>query len=715
MKINKIFFGLAAAVLTLGFTACQSDDDFLNEHSYSYDSGTIGNTQNEIEMALNACYQDGSSSTNGGIQYMFYGPNAGHNYYIFGPGLDQFAPNGASNFFNRYEQFDAVDNGNGRHWYDLLFNIINYANTVIDMIDEHPNVQYSSATKKDELLGEARFIRGWCYRNLAGFFGRVPLLEHHTTSITTGYTPAERQQVWEFAKADFEFAEQNMPKTPRAVGCPFSATAGHYLAEIDLALGDFDGAIAAASRVINKNDGDVQLMTTRFGVDASKATDRYGHPLNAYWDLFRVNATNTPGKSTNQDYSPTGNKEALWTAQYSGSNTNYSTGGGGMTWWRVRGYNQWESAWNPGNLQKGLTGTKKVGDQTVYTWTNDAICYPDSTLPNGQKYTWTGRLASRNGITGPDGDRYTLGEDRIDSLGGGYSYIGNIYYINEHTQWGIWGLAVGSDAYKNVRDFRGSEAMMQRNWYTAGGKGVRDTYKKITTRTDGSRIAPGSSDVNQYGYTVTGGDTISVMMPRLWKISTDEHPNGDTRSYPWKLMIARVAETYLIRAEAYLAKGDKQSAANDINALHDRVGAPRCTAADVDIDYILDERTRELFGEEHRLITLNRLSCNPNCGSYVTDKYPVQNATQSNTLYERVRKYGFSYTNITDDQQATYGRELTYVDGYGNPVAAGTPGARKRFIPCVKPWEYQYPIPGQVIDSNTGAEYPQNPGYAGAK
>lgn len=707
MKMNKIFLGFAVGVLALGFTACQSDDDFLEEHSYSLDGSTVGNTQNEIEMELDACYQAGGSSATGGIQYMFYGPNGGHNFYILGPGLDQFAPNGANNFFNRYEQFDNVDNGNGRHWYDMLFNIINYANTVIDNIEERPDITYTTDTKKNELLGEARFIRGWCYRNLAGFFGRVPLIEHHTTSITTGYVPSERQQVWEFAKADFEFAEQNMAKTPRIQGAPFAATAGHYLAEVNLALGQFDEAVAAASRVINKEDGDVQIMTTRFGVDANKATDRYGHPLNAYWDLFRSNAT-----GNNQDYSLTGNKEALWTAQYSGNSSDYATGGSGMAWWRVRGYNAWETTWQAGSLTKGANGTKTLADGTVvYAWTNEATCYPDSTLPDGTKYTWTGRKASS--ISDPVYQaRYIHGQDKVDSLGGGYGYVGNMYYVNEHTQWDIWGVARGSDEYKNIKDFRGSETMMQRNWYTPGGKGIRDVYKDITTDASGNRITPGTDDrVNHYGYSLSGGDTLGVLMPRLWKVGTDEHPNGDTYQFRWEYMIARVAETYLIRAEAYLALGQTSQAAADINVLRDRVGAPHVSASDIDIDFILDERTRELFGEEQRLITLNRLSCNPNCGSYVTSKYPTQDATTSNTLYERVRKYGFSYTNITDAQQAEYGRTLTYVDGFGNEVAAGTPGAQKRYIPNVKPWEYQYPIPGQVIDSNTGAEYPQNPGY----
>lgn len=69
----------------------------------------------------------------------------------------------------------------------------------------------------------------------------------------------------------------------------------------------------------------------------------------------------------------------------------------------------------------------------------------------------------------------------------------------------------------------------------------------------------------------------------------------------------RLAETYLLRAEAYLGMGDPEMAANDINVVRNRSQAPEVVPADVDIDYILDERARELHLEEFRLLTLTRL------------------------------------------------------------------------------------------------------------
>ena len=70
----------------------------------------------------------------------------------------------------------------------------------------------------------------------------------------------------------------------------------------------------------------------------------------------------------------------------------------------------------------------------------------------------------------------------------------------------------------------------------------------------------------------------------------------------------RLAETYLLRAEAYLGLNQPQNAADDINVVRGRAQAPLIASGDVDIDYILDERARELYLEEFRLLTLTRLN-----------------------------------------------------------------------------------------------------------
>lgn len=94
----------------------------------------------------------------------------------------------------------------------------------------------------------------------------------------------------------------------------------------------------------------------------------------------------------------------------------------------------------------------------------------------------------------------------------------------------------------------------------------------------------------------------------------DQNPNSipgtllyDARRVWRKHYQIRLAETYLLRAEAYLGAGNKNMAAGDINVVRRRANATDVTPDKVDIDYILDERLRELYYEEIRVMTLCRL------------------------------------------------------------------------------------------------------------
>lgn len=166
----------------------------------------------------------------------------------------------------------------------------------------------------------------------------------------------------------------------------------------------------------------------------------------------------------------------------------------------------------------------------------------------------------------------------------------------------------------------------------------------------------------------------------------NNRPNGGHTDW----YVFRLAETYLLRAEAYYWKGENDLAAADINKVRTRAGCQPITGADVNIGTILDERARELYYEEPRKVELTRISylfAMTGKTAYNGKTYNLQNFSKDNFFYDRIMEKNNFYNKGV---KTNHGDEYT-----------------------MSPYHVLWPIPQNSIDLNVTGVINQNEGYDG--
>ncbi len=440
------------------------------------------------------------------------------------------------------------------HW-SAFYKIISEANTVIDRA---PRSQMTVA-QQTLVVARAKFFRAFSYRALAYMYGGVPLVIGEVTTAKTDFVRATKEEVYAQCIEDLKYAVANLPAIDAVQdGEVNNLAAGHLLAEVYLAAGQFQNSVDAATVVISNPK--VGLMKTRFGSKANVATG------NVYWDLFQPR---------NQNRS-SGNKEGLWVVQF----------------------------------ETDVVGGGNVGATRDGGYMLERICAPflSSITKTPNPFLWP-----------------------VDDLTGGRGIgwgISTKYFSNT-----IW-----QSDFNN--DIRNANINFVRN-FTSTNKSSPLYNTTISTENPPSGITVPSRAFYAYQAkcTTPGGHPAALIQDP----STGLMKSSGGATYLDQYMF-RLAETYLIRAEAYLGLNFKDKAADDLNAIRRRSNASDVLAANVNIDYILDERMRELGIEEKRRLTLMRLGliydrvekCNPYYAGEMLKTYnlwpiPFSEIEQNNT------------------------------------------------------------------------------------
>lgn len=491
------------------------------------------------------------------------------------------------------------DNTNriGYYWYEG-FKGIKYANVVISRIDEPED--YKSEAERNHLLGTAYFHRAMRYYRLTQQFGDVPLILEEINSPKLDFYSTDRDVILRKMKEDLEFAEEWVPEYMDRGQAPKGAIQ-HLLIKVNLALAEFDDAIAVANRLIDQ--GPYALMTERFG-NTSAYPGR-----DVVWDLHRP-----------ENKSLTANTEAIFMV--------------------LDRYNV------EGNSDGGTYSMRQA-------------------LPH-----WASNINTPTGNKGTD-DRPGVEIDLVSNYGRGIGRLRPTWYSQET----IW------DDDKDLRHASGNWMRMEDFVYNNPDLKGKDHYygKPLQMRNDDGVLLTNDTIRRWFDW-----PHYKLYIPDYINIQ----PTGGQSDW----YIFRLAESYLLRAEAHYWKGDLAAAASDINAVRTRAGSDPYTAADITIGTVLDERARELYYEEPRKTELSRIAyifALTGKTAYNGKSYSVDNFAVDNFYFDRVIEKSDFYNK---------GVYTLHGDTY-----------------TMSPYHVLWPIPSNTINSNTKGHINQNEGYQGSE
>lgn len=515
------------------------------------------------------------------------------------------------------------------YFWDMGFQGISFANTVISRI---PNLTLDQ-TVKDEMLSRAYFQRAWRYYHLICQFGDIPFLTKELTTPKLDYRSTKMEIIIEQMIKDLEFAVGHIAEQ-NDYGKENRGACRLLLVKFYLMAGEFDKAVNEANALIN-NSG-YQLMENSFGIFENPYPNERPISRNVIWDLHRpINKGNSENKETIM----------LMVCRYENSqsriNTNYL-------------YNM-TPFWSQTDKVKGiLTPSKGSSGLTAQAGTENML---------------------------------SLHSDYLDLraiYGRGEPFSRPTYFAEK----GMW---------SDKNDLRHSRE--KGNWFVMEDLKYNDPGMLNTP--DAKYYLQPIQKFADDG-TLLCQDTIRCWFDypyyKLWVKDVDkEVSNGytgnDYSGGPGDWYLYRLAEAYLLRAEAYYWKGDYAKAVEDVNKIRHRAECKELfSAADLvglkGLDIIMDERARELTYEEFRhaeLVRVSYIKANQE-GIYQSPK-DLANEGSDSYWWHRITNYNNYYNK---------GVKTLHNDEY-------TMGKYNIF----------WPVPQSSIDANLYGRINQNYGYSG--
>lgn len=286
---NRIIINLLALLTVVFMASCEKRLDI--EPTQSVDESKALNTSSDVEAALVGAYaQVGDGDV--------YGGNSQVNQELLG-NFDVLNWAGTYQGMTQiYNKTIPVNNGFITSTWTDSYTAINTVNNVLSAIDK------VEAAKKDQIEGEAKFLRGILYYQLVTLYGKayndgtpssnpgVPLILEPTREINEASQAARAsvEQVYAQVISDLNDGKAKMAPTNGFFAGSVAASA--MLARVYLQKGDFANAAAEANTAIES--GEFSLTPT-FPEAFPGTADAPAPRANTEEEIFAIQVTSSTG------------------------------------------------------------------------------------------------------------------------------------------------------------------------------------------------------------------------------------------------------------------------------------------------------------------------------------------------------------------------------------------------------------------------------------
>lgn len=456
---------------------------------------------------------------------------------------------GPSDLWNAYNGGDqwrnwTIDatNGSVKSLWYNCYKSINQCNSVIESLEKN-EIPGLNSDLRIRFQAEALFIRAHYYYHLVQQFGDIPMPLEPTNSVETAAYKTSADEVWEQIITDLTFAAKSLPEIYQA------SEFGHVTRY---------AAMHHLSRVyltLNRNDNDLRnaLSYAEQAINSGKYSLVKSHA--ELWDINNKN-----------------NSEVLFSVLYT-QNAELNGNGNTAHMYFCSAYSEEHPAvkrvieyGRPWSRERSTDYAINLFDESIDKRWEDCFISRWNVTENSVKEDIFSPFTKKM-----EEKEWTKGE---------------LAMIDPKRPWtreqveAVWPVLVFQPEYMREQI---------------------DPQKDVQSEQNPNAEWPSNTRFTNY-----------KMYAYLVKHLDPQRPEVNWTAGSRNVFVFRLADTYLLAAEAAFLSGNIQKAAAYMNEIRHRAAIPGYEAdmevkpSEITIDFILDERARELMGEMHRWYDLKR-------------------------------------------------------------------------------------------------------------